>query len=243
VQPADHEDGVTATDLEQAAVAGGLLHTSAALARWRGQPAGVVLPWAAVSLTVGVLLLVATWLVALARPASTGDLTYAATFSASPTMDAAAAILLRNLLVLALHAMVCVGGYLAMTAVPSVAGGYRGVLGSLHRAATPVALAFFTLATAGSLTLQALVLGREASSIAVGYHLGAGALIARLAPHALPELTALFLPFGAWVVLARRRAWSDMVAASLLSVAFAVPVLAIAALIEVYVTPHLLPMV
>jgi hypothetical protein len=58
-------------------------------------------------------------------------------------------------------------------------------------------------------------------------------------PHALPELIALFLPLAAWIIASRRGEWDQLLAATLVTVAVAVPVLVAAAFIEVYVSPHL----
>ena len=57
-------------------------------------------------------------------------------------------------------------------------------------------------------------------------------------PHAVPELTALFLPLAAWIIASRRGEWDQLLAATFVTVAIAVPVLVVAALIEVYVSPH-----
>ena len=59
-------------------------------------------------------------------------------------------------------------------------------------------------------------------------------LILTLLPHALPELTALFLPLAAWLVASRRGRFDELLAATAVTVAIAVPALAVAALIEVY---------
>ena len=58
-------------------------------------------------------------------------------------------------------------------------------------------------------------------------------------PHAIPELIALFLPLAAWIIASRRGEWEQLLAATVVTVAVAVPVLVVAALIEVYVSPHL----
>jgi hypothetical protein len=59
-------------------------------------------------------------------------------------------------------------------------------------------------------------------------------------PHALPELTALFLPLAAWMIASRRNEWHDLLAATFATVAIAVPVLVAAALWESFVWPQLL---
>jgi hypothetical protein len=61
-----------------------------------------------------------------------------------------------------------------------------------------------------------------------------------LLPHALPELTALFLPLAAWTIASRRGDWQDLLAATFATVAIAVPVLVAAAAIEIWVSPRLL---
>jgi uncharacterized membrane protein SpoIIM required for sporulation len=58
--------------------------------------------------------------------------------------------------------------------------------------------------------------------------------------HALPELTALFLPLAAWLIASRRGEWNQLLAATFITVALAIPVLVVAAMIEVYVWPQIL---
>ncbi len=58
-------------------------------------------------------------------------------------------------------------------------------------------------------------------------------------PHALPELIALFLPLAAWIIASRRGEWEQLLAATVVTVALAIPVLVAAAFVEVYVSPHL----
>jgi uncharacterized membrane protein SpoIIM required for sporulation len=65
-------------------------------------------------------------------------------------------------------------------------------------------------------------------------------LIVTLLPHAVPELTALFLPLAAWIIASRRGEWNQLLAATFVTVAIAVPMLVVSALIEVFVWPHLL---
>jgi hypothetical protein len=65
-------------------------------------------------------------------------------------------------------------------------------------------------------------------------------LLLMLAPHAVPELVALFLPLAAWMIASRRGDWQDLLAATFVTVALAVPVLVAAAAVETWVSPHLL---
>jgi uncharacterized membrane protein SpoIIM required for sporulation len=61
-----------------------------------------------------------------------------------------------------------------------------------------------------------------------------------LLPHALPELVALFLPLAAWMLASRRGTWHELLAATIATCALAVPVLVVAAFVEVYVSPDVI---
>src|SRR5437764_378097 len=65
-------------------------------------------------------------------------------------------------------------------------------------------------------------------------------LLLALLPPALPELVALFLPLAAWIMASRRGAWDQLLAATLVTVTLAVPVLVVTAVWEVFVAPHVL---
>jgi hypothetical protein len=224
---------------EQLAFVQGWDDTRAALKRWRLRPSTVLVPWLAGALAVAVLLLAATLAIALvakpdpsgsgfpgvSAPATTADLVY---------------VLERNALVLALHALACVAGFMAGSSLPQVAVGYSGWKRRLHDHAGPAAIAFVALATTFSLGTQAYVLGHQASSLSAELGLSPELLMIGLLPHALPELTALFLPLAAWTIASRSGAWKDLLAATLVTTALAVPVLVATAFIETHVTPHVL---
>ena len=95
-------------------------------------------------------------------------------------------------------------------------------------------------ATSFSLLSQAFVLGSSTATIASHLRMSPALLIVGLAPHAVPELTALFLPLAAWVLASRRGDWHKLLAATAVTVALAVPMLVVSALVEVYVSPHLI---
>jgi hypothetical protein len=56
----------------------------------------------------------------------------------------------------------------------------------------------------------------------------------------VPELTALFLPLAAWLIASRRGEWNQLLAATFITVALAIPVLVVSATLEVYLWPQLL---
>ena len=50
---------------------------------------------------------------------------------------------------------------------------------------------------------------------------------------------ALFLPLAAWIVASRRGDWDQLLAATFVTSALALPVLVLAAVWEVYGAPHI----
>lgn len=151
----------------------------------------------------------------------------------------AATVLSRNLLVLALHAMACVAGFIAGSSLPLQAQSKSGLARWVHEHGGRIAIAFVFCATAFSLSAQAYLLGHTLAGVAHFLKVSPALLLVALLPHALPELIALFLPLAAWIVASRRGEWEQLLAATLVTVAIALPVLVVAALVEVYVSPHL----
>ena len=224
---------------EELAVVQGWEDTRLTLARWRRTPLAVLGPWVLGSLTVAVALLAAIWSVAeLSTPDPSGNVLPG--LSQPAVLGDVAFLLYRNGLVLALHALACVAGFMARSSLPVVAEGYTGVWRRIHERAGTFAIGFVLVATLFSLATQAYALGHAASDLAWQLDISPLVLLAGLLPHALPELAALFLPLAAWTLAARRNAWEELLAATFVTVAVAVPVLVAAALIETYVTPELL---
>ena len=95
-------------------------------------------------------------------------------------------------------------------------------------------------ATLFSLGTQAFVIGGTRGLAGHSARHQPGLLLLALAPHALPELIALFLPLAAWMIASRRDDWQELLAATFVTVAIAVPVLLAAAAVETWVSPHLL---
>jgi uncharacterized membrane protein SpoIIM required for sporulation len=102
------------------------------------------------------------------------------------------------------------------------------------------AIIFVVCATTFSLVMQALTIGHAAATLAAANGMSVPVLLLGLLPHAIPELMALFLPLAAWIVASRRGDWHELLAATFATTALAVPVLVIAAFVEVFVSPHLL---
>jgi hypothetical protein len=217
----------------------GLRDTRATLDDWNRQPWAVLRTWLVGSLAVAVALLGAVWLIAtLVTPDSSRLLLPGVNGPA--TLGDAGSVLGRNSLVLALHAFACVAGFIAGSSLPLSAERYSGVWRWVHDKAGPLAIGFVVCATTFSLTTQAYVLGNGAATLSNQLHISPALLLVGLLPHALPELTALFLPLAAWIIASRRGDWHELLAATFVTVAIAAPILIVSALIEVYVSPHLL---
>ena len=221
---------------EQLALVRGWADTRATLRAWQARPLPVVGAWAAASLGVAALLLVATWVVALL---SVPD-PFVFAVSGTGGWQDFRFILYRNGLVLALHAMACVAGFIAGSSLPVVAEGYHGVWRRIHDHAGRAAMGFVAAATLFSLGTQAYALGMTASSVADANGITPALLLVSLLPHAVPELTALFLPLAAWLLASRRDAWDELLAATFVTTAIAIPVIIASAAVEVWVSPEVL---
>jgi hypothetical protein len=220
----------------------GVRRTRDTLGGWQADPLPAVGRWFAGSLVAAITLLGATWLIAGVSSAG-GFLvqTIAPPFRVG-SFGEVEQIVIRNLAVLALHAMACVAGFIAGSSLPLQAQDHAGIKRAIHQHGGRFAIIFVIAATTFSLSAQALVLGGETASVAAALHTSPGILLVVLLPHALIELTALFLPLAAWIIASHRGEWDQLLAATLVTVAIALPMLVVAALIEVYVSPHVLAM-
>jgi hypothetical protein len=230
------EVGMSVNDL---VLVQGMKDTRLALTRWNREPAGVLVPWLRLSVLITIGLLLSIWVIALLSPP---DLTAFAIpgYNVSAGLDDYLHVLYRNSLVLALHALACVAGFIAGSSLPLAASHRSGLSRWVHEKAGPLAIGFVVCATLFSLTTQAYIIGGTASSIAGQLGVAPGMLLLALAPHALPELVALFLPLAAWMLASRGGDWQDLLAATVVTVGLAVPILLAAAAVELFVSPHLI---
>ncbi len=217
----------------------GVRDTRETFEAWNGRPWSVLRGWVALSLAIALTLLGAVWVVAgLLTP----DLTTIHLGGYNEATDAAdlVPILWRNSLVLALHGTACVAGFIAGASMPIAAAQRSGFSRWIHVKAGEAAILFVAAVTLFSLSTQALYLGFQGSTIAFQLEISHAALILSVLPHAIPELTALFLPLAAWLIASRRGEWNQLLAATFITVLMAIPVLVVAATIEVYLWPRIL---
>ena len=224
---------------ENMALVQGWADTRSALRRWNARPGRALVPWSIGSLAISLLLLTVTWVIAVGSTPDPSAVYFPGLYYTS-TVGEFGFVLYRNGLVLALHGFACVAGFMAGSSLPQVAEGYSGTWRWIHDKAGPLAIGFVVAATLFSLTTQAWALGSAASSLAAKLDVSPALLLLGLAPHAVPELFALFLPLAAWMVASRHGDWHELLAATFVTLAISVPVLVLSALVEVYLTPHLL---
>ena len=217
----------------------GMRETRGALERWNDDPWPVLRVWAGGALAVASALLFAVWVIAAYSPV---DLTrlHIAGLTEDPEFDDIGHLLVRNSLVLALHAFACVAGFIAGSSLVLAAESKSGFSKFVHEKARPIAFAWVTLVTCFSLMTQAYALGLTGAQLASQLAISPGVLVLTILPHAIPELVALFMPLAAWTIASRRGEWRDLLAATFVTVAIAIPVLICSALWEVFIWPEIL---
>jgi Stage II sporulation protein M len=217
----------------------GMRRTRSILERWGDDPWPVLRTWFAGAALIALGLLCA---VTVAASLITPD--YG--FHYGPMVPSAAApehvlgVLGRNSLVLALHAMACIAGFIAGATLPLSAARRTGLSRLIHEKAQPIAFAWVIGVTCFSLLTQTIALGLAGSTIAYDAGISPLLLVITALPHALLELSAVFLPLAAWTLASRRGEWDQLLAATMVTVGVAIPMLIVAASWEVYVWPHLL---
>jgi Stage II sporulation protein M len=146
----------------------------------------------------------------------------------------------RNLLVLGIHLCACwIGAIIGRSREPAPAR--WGPIAVLDRPVPSwmgrAALFYALLVTLLSVVVQAIALGRQLADLSLAAHISSTHLLVLVLPHAVPELVAVFLPLGLFLLEAQRGRLDRLGAWSLQAAAVALPVLLCAAVVETYVTP------
>jgi hypothetical protein len=206
----------------------GVRHTRTTLDTWKRTPWRVLGRWVGGSALAATGLLTAVLLIASLFSSYEQIITLRPPFAVGDSGDILA-VLHHNLLVLALHAMACVAGFIAGSSLPLQAASKTGISRWIHEHGGKIAIAFVVCATTFSLSAQAYVLGHTLAGVSSFLRVSPALLLLGVLPHALPELIALFLPLAAWIIASRKGEWEQLLAATLVTVA----------VVEVYVSPHL----
>lgn len=125
----------------------GVRRTRSTLTAWRAQPWPVLRTWLLGGLAAGSGLLVAIWVIAtFTGPGQPTGLLDAPPFAVGQLADVVR-LLEHNSLVLALHAMACVAGFIAGSSLPLQGGSHTGWQRAVHERGRPLALGFVFCAT------------------------------------------------------------------------------------------------
>jgi hypothetical protein len=217
----------------------GMRQTRSILEQWGENPWPVIRTWLLGAVLIALGLLGAVTVAASVLKPDYG-FHYEPTVPHGLELDRILAVLGRNSLVLALHAFACVAGFIAGATLPLSAERRTGLSRVIHEKARPIAFGWVITVTCFSLFTQTLALGLVGSTIAYEEFISVPVLVLTALPHALLELTAVFLPLAAWTIASRKGAWDQLLAATMVTVAIAIPMLIVAATWEVYVWPHIL---
>lgn len=153
-------------------------------------------------------------------------------------------ILRRNLLVVGIHLCACwLGAVIARPHQPAPAA-FGAVGRVLHR---PVpdwlargALGYAAAVTVGSVVWQTWIMGGILADVSSGAGVPPGAFLAVACTHAVLELTGIFLPLALFLRASRAGALDCLARWTPQAAMIAVPMVAVAACIETWVTPVLM---
>jgi hypothetical protein len=221
------------------ALAHGIQRTRLALDSWSERPLPVLGSWLVGGALIGLLLLSCVVAVASIVAPDLG-FDYLPAMAHGVDVEAMVEVFSRNSVVLAFHATACVAGFIAGSTLPLSAERRTGLSRVVHEKARPIAFAWVIGVTCFSLITQAYALGVIGSTMAWNAGLSPAALVFTALPHALLELTAVFLPLAAWTIASRRDEWDQLLAATLVTVTMAIPMLMVSAAWEVHVWPLML---
>jgi hypothetical protein len=226
-------------DANQFVLVHGMQRTRSVLESWGENPWPVIRSWLLAACLISLCLLGAVVVIGSSVNPDIG-FNYAPAMPHGVEASRVLEVMGRNSLVLALHAFACVAGFIAGATLPLTAARRRGISRVIHEKARPIAFAWVIGVTCFSLVTQAFVLGITGATIAYAELISVPVLVLTALPHALLELTAIFLPLAAWTLASRRGAWDQLLAATFVTVAMAIPMLLVAATWEVYVWPYIL---
>ena len=193
-----------AMDASAYAFAHGVRYTRTTLRAWQRHPGAVLGRWFAGSALAAFGLLVAVLVVSVLSVGYVQIVTLGPPFAVGDGADVLN-VLGHNLLVLTLHAMACIAGFIAGSSLPLQASSRSGLSRWVHEHGGRIAIVFVCLRDrllAVDPGLYARPHPRRRRPLPGSLP---GAAPAGVLPHAIGELIALFLPLAAWIIASRAR--------------------------------------
>jgi hypothetical protein len=179
-------------DANQYVFVHGMRRTRSILERWERNPWPVLRTWFVGAAVIALGLLAAVTLIAsLIRPDV--GFHYSPSTPHGLEVERVLYVLGRNSLVLALHAVACVAGFIAGATLPLSAERRTGLSRVIHEKARPIAFGWVVAVTCFSMATQAFALGTIGATIAFDEAISVPVLMLTAFPHAMLELTAVFL--------------------------------------------------
>ncbi len=212
--------------------------TRETLDRWGENKGQVLGDWLLKSLCIALTMLVAVY--GVSEVASGTSTTALPNILAPVHASDVLVVIFRNFLVLALHGFVCVAGFMAMRTLPEQTKYKSGINRWVHEHAGPFAMIFVSAATVFSMVTQVWILGHQVADLSTTLDIPQSTLMLTVLPHAVLELTAVFLPLAAFLTASRAGDWHELLAATIVTVSVAIPMIIVAAVIEAYLWPQTL---
>jgi hypothetical protein len=191
-----------------------------------------IVRWLPIALIAAAVLLVGVLVIAVLSPESSQAPAHGPPFVTGNILDAAT-IFGKNLLVLALFAMGNVAAFVIQRWRTAATGPPNTRTELMTRLAIAMVLGLLLFAA----FRQAYALGHRLAAFSGYFYVSRWRLWLGVLPHALPELTGVFLPAAAWIFAARQGKQRDLFTLTIAATLAALPLLATAALLEVYVSP------
>jgi hypothetical protein len=157
-----------------------------------------------------------------------------------PTFAHVRYVFSRNLLVLAIHVGACYIAILIGREHKPLRENWRRWDRELPAWTKRWALTYALCATTASVALQTTNLGFDLANLSASTHLSNAHLLLLVLPHAIPELVGVFLPLALFIIQAHRGQLDTLSAYTRVAALLALPLIAAAAFIEVYLTPQLI---
>lgn len=225
--------------------------------QWLADRGRVARSWVALSFAISLFMFISIWIGAsyLSSHGFIGEeVSYRPLFSTKGNFSAFINIFLANVMVLGVHFFACVGAYLVNKRVNHFLENRLSkdeIIDNLNRGEDinftsrqqdishqvgRLSIVLIASLVIFSITRQIIILSTHIAGASQSLDIPITTLMARAALHAFLELTAIFLPLAADLILSKQGRWQELLAGAWFSLAIAIPMLLLTAAIETWVT-------